>query len=97
MENGCSVIGAFEKLPEIHEGKLKLKPGDLIVCFTDGLADLQNPQGEYFEQERLITFLKNQRDFFPSEINKNLEEEIINFTAGQPSEDDIAVLTCKIF
>ncbi|HOY13648.1 MAG TPA: PP2C family protein-serine/threonine phosphatase, partial [Saprospiraceae bacterium] len=97
LENGCSVIGAFEKLPEIHEGKLELKQDDLIVCFTDGLADLQNPQGEYFEQERLISFLKSQRGFLPSEISKQLEEEIINYTAGQPSEDDIAVLTCKIF
>lgn len=96
LTSGCSVIGAFEKLPEIKEGVLDLKKDDLLVCFTDGLADLRNPVGAYFEQTRLITFLKEHMKKDVQQLHAALEQEILDFSAGLPAEDDIAVLSCKI-
>lgn len=96
LTSGCSVIGAFEKLPEIKEGILDLKKDDLLVCFTDGLADLRNPVGAYFEQTRLIAFLKEHMKKDVQQLHAALEQEILDFSSGLPAEDDIAVLSCKI-
>lgn len=95
LTSGCSVIGAFEKLPEIKEGILDIEKEDLLVCFTDGLADLKNPMGSYFEQTRLTEFLKSKMELDVQSLLSALEEEIVDFSAGIAAEDDIAVLSCK--
>lgn len=96
LTSGCSVIGAFEKLPEIKEGILDISKNDLLMCFTDGLADLKNTAGQYFEQSRLIGFLNENKDKSVYEMHKSLEKEIVSFSNGLQAEDDIAVLSCKL-
>lgn len=97
LESGCTVIGAFEQLPYIEEGKLDLKQETIILCFTDGLADLKNLQGQYFEEEKIFEFVNKNRNLPPIEFNQKLLLEIDRFKENIPITDDIAVLTCKIF
>jgi sigma-B regulation protein RsbU (phosphoserine phosphatase) len=56
--------GALEELPatgmalgilpdtEFEERALALSPGDLLLCFTDGIIDQRLPSGERFGRER---------------------------------------------
>jgi len=96
LDKGCTVIGAFEKLPEIKEDTIKLDKDALIMCFTDGLADLQNEQGAFFDDNKIEDFVQNHSDISPKNFNKNLIEEIENFKGELNYVDDIAVLTCKL-
>ena len=96
LESGCSVIGAFEKLPEIKEETLTLTKGDLLVCFTDGLADLQSRGGEYFEEKGLLNFIQTHRGQSANGFNDALLTEINEFTENDKYFDDIAVLTFKM-
>jgi sigma-B regulation protein RsbU (phosphoserine phosphatase) len=96
LDKGCTVIGAFERLPEIKEDIIKLEDDALIMCFTDGLADLQNQNGEFFDDIKIESFVADHSDVLPQEFNKNLIEEIDNFKGELNYVDDIAVLTCKL-
>ncbi len=96
LKSGCTVIGAFEKLPEIEEEKIELKDEALILSFTDGLADLKNQNGEYFEDDRIESFVKKHAKSDVDTFNEELLKEIDSFKGDTEYVDDIAVLTCKI-
>jgi sigma-B regulation protein RsbU (phosphoserine phosphatase) len=97
LTTGCSVIGAFDKLPEIKEGVLDLDGECYLLSFTDGLGELSNGKGDYFEEAHLIPFIAKNSAILPDEFNKRLLEEIEVFRGREEYLDDIAVLTCKIF
>jgi phosphoserine phosphatase RsbU/P len=97
LTQGCTVIGAFEKLPEIKSGQHELKPGSLVLAFTDGLGELRNKENIYYEETHLLPFIKENCANLPEEFNKRLLEEIELFRGEEEYMDDIAVLTCKIF
>ena len=45
---------------EIRRGTMQLKPGDLFVCFTDGVVERANPSGKLFGDRRLRGALAGQ-------------------------------------
>lgn len=96
LDKGCTVIGAFDKLPEIKEEVIKLTQDAMILSFTDGLAELRDADGVFFENERIKDFLEKNAKKSAQEFNNRLLEEINNFKGGQEYSDDIAILTCKI-
>jgi phosphoserine phosphatase RsbU/P len=96
LDQGCSVIGAFEKLPTITEEVLDINDSCIILSFTDGLGELKNQKGEYFEEQQLIPFIDKNFGFLPNEFNNKLLEDIEVYRDGIEYFDDIAVLTCKI-
>jgi sigma-B regulation protein RsbU (phosphoserine phosphatase) len=96
LDKGCTIIGAFEKLPKIEEEMIKLEHNSLIFSFTDGLVDLQNEKGEYFEDERIEEFIKGNKISSADSFNNELLNKIDEFKGTQSYPDDIAILTCKI-
>ena len=97
LDKGCTVIGAFEKLPEIEETKIDLDHEALLLTFTDGLADLQNSEGAYFDDDKTENFVKTNASLSVNDFNDRLLNEINNFRGEEEYSDDIAVLTCKIY
>ncbi|MDG2450417.1 MAG: PP2C family protein-serine/threonine phosphatase, partial [Saprospiraceae bacterium] len=97
LEEGCTVIGAFEKLPEIKEATIDLGKESLIMCFTDGLADLRNDFGDYYNDEKIERFVNTNGIKPAEEFNQILLKEIDKFKQDQQYPDDIAILTCKVF
>lgn len=97
LESSCSFIGAFEKLPEIREEQVDLSDEAMIMCFTDGLADLRNQNEEFFGDQAIEKFVDNYFQLDPDSFNDELLKEIDHFRGKMEINDDIAVLTCKIF
>lgn len=97
LKQGCTVIGAFDRLDSINEERIELEPNMTIMSFTDGLADLINDENQYFEETRLHAFIKENCTLNPQAFNDKLLEEIESYRQNQNFSDDIAVMTCKIF
>ena len=97
LDKGCTVIGAFEKLPDIEETKIDLDHEALVLTFTDGLADLQNEEGAYFDEDKTEKFVKDNANLSVQDFNDRLLNEINTFRGEEDYSDDIAVLTCKIY
>lgn len=97
LKTGSTVIGAFDKLPFIQEESISLKPDALLFCFTDGLADLQNNEGTYYEENQIRDFVLSNKKLSPSEFNKKLIKEVEDFKEEKEYVDDIAILTTKIY
>lgn len=97
LTKGCTILGSFEDLPVIETGHLHLDDDAFIVTYTDGLTDVQNEKEEYFDENLLENFVKENDTQSCKEFNKKLYDHINQFRGEQPFPDDFTLLTGKIF
>jgi sigma-B regulation protein RsbU (phosphoserine phosphatase) len=94
LDQGCTVIGAFDDIPEIDMGEVALENEGIILMFTDGLTDLKNASGEFFEEHHIEGVIKRYKGHSAREFNETLVGELEMFKGEMEYPDDIAVLTC---
>lgn len=96
LESGCTIIGAFDTLPEINMGTVTLShPGTIFAC-TDGLTDVVDDMGAYFDDEQIgKALLQNAGDMSATEVNEAIMHEVDTFRGTRSYPDDIAMLSCK--
>jgi len=97
LDTGCSFIGAFEKLENIKEEKIQLTDEAMVLSFTDGLPELKNNNDEFFNDVMLEQFVNINGHLDPESFNAKLLQEVDLFRGDSDIDDDIAVLTCKIY
>ena len=83
---------------EIRRGSLQLQPGDLFVCFTDGVVERSNPAGKLFGDRRLRSALVGQ-PLGDAQALVQLRDRLVgtleNYADGQLAEDDITFVLCQ--
>lgn len=97
LKNGCTILGSFQELPNIEVGEVELTEPALILTYTDGLIDVQNAVGEYFDDLLLKKFVEENHQLSAAEFNHRLQEQINIFKGDQGYPDDFTVLTTKFF
>ncbi|MGE0404530.1 MAG: SpoIIE family protein phosphatase, partial [Kofleriaceae bacterium] len=83
---------------EIRRGSLQLRPGDLFVCFTDGVVERANKTGKLFGDRRLRNTLTGQalRDGASLlQLRDRLVSTLDGFSEGLAAEDDITFVLCQ--
>jgi serine phosphatase RsbU (regulator of sigma subunit)/anti-sigma regulatory factor (Ser/Thr protein kinase) len=84
----------FKKL--ITSEKLKLKKGDMLFIYTDGITEAMNEKREQFGEQRLLDFIYKYNHLPASEFKQKLNDEIATFTKGYPQSDDITFVVVKL-
>jgi sigma-B regulation protein RsbU (phosphoserine phosphatase) len=74
---------------------IEMTRGDFLVCFTDGVTDALNPQGEDFGLQRLEQIIWANRQYSAIGIAAAVERAIQEFTGGAPRFDDITILIAR--
>lgn len=97
LNKGCTILGYFDEIPEIEVGEVDLSEESLLMTYTDGLTDIRNPEGNFFETDSLHDFVKKYHLLTAKGFNAKLLEQIREFKGEAEFPDDVAVLTCKIF
>jgi len=97
LDKGCTLLGIFDELPSVVKGVEKIDANSIVVNYTDGLTELENEQGVFFEQERLIDFIKKNHQLKIKKFNIKLLQEINTFKGTKQFSDDITLLSCRIF
>jgi len=91
LSKGCTVLGMFDKLPEIETETISLNTNDNLYCYTDGISEIIVNGGKQLEVSGIIEHIEkhgNKIDIVVANIstliqNKNKEKE---------REDDITFL-----
>jgi sigma-B regulation protein RsbU (phosphoserine phosphatase) len=96
LESGCTIIGAFETLPELKMGEVRLtSPGTIFAC-TDGLTDITNEMGKYFDDDEIKAVIDREEGFTSAaELNEALMSKVDLFRGTRAYPDDIALLACN--
>ncbi len=91
---GGRALGWFPDNPlqEIH---VEMQPGDLIVYYTDGLTEAENPQGEYYGEERLVHAVLKVAGHSAQEVRDFILQDVEAFCAGQPPFDDLTMMVVR--
>lgn len=73
-----------------------LEPGDVLLCYTDGVTEARSPEGELFEVERLGETVKRHVGEPCEAVIEAVREAVRTWTHDQPvNDDDITMVALK--
>jgi sigma-B regulation protein RsbU (phosphoserine phosphatase) len=67
----------------------------VLVAYSDGVTETQNPKGEEFGTVRLQEVISQNLDRTASGIRDKIEAALSAFAQGTPAVDDITLLIVK--
>lgn len=97
LKHGTIGLGMFEELPKIVDGEIKIEPGSVIVCFTDGLVETENTKSQDFGTERLEKLMLTYFNDSVSDLNEIIIQSLNDFKGDAPYHDDLAILSCRFY
>jgi serine phosphatase RsbU (regulator of sigma subunit) len=80
---------------DYREGRAQLRPGDVLVTYSDGVTEQTNPQGEEFGIVRLQETVAQNLDRSAAGIRDKIEDALSKFAQGTPAVDDITLVIVK--
>ena len=84
------IVGAFS-FASYHSGTLYLNKGDVLVVYSDGLTEAENPQGDMLGEDRVKEVICREASAGAKQLEEKLLETIQNFTVGRSQTDDITI------
>jgi sigma-B regulation protein RsbU (phosphoserine phosphatase) len=98
LEDGSTVLGAMHPLPFLNEGFVTGLEDFLLFCYTDGLTETINEQGQEFGMEALLRYFSQdnayQKDL--KTIHQDLIVALDEFKGRNGYHDDITILSCRV-
>lgn len=94
MSRGGRAIGWFPDNP-LREVELQLDPGDILVYYTDGLTDAENPQGENFGEVRLAQSVLEVANESADDILNHILQSVEVFAEGVTPFDDLTLVVVR--
>jgi len=89
-----TALGVMEG-QEFSLNKIKLKPGNKIVMFTDGVTEAVDINGAFFGEKRLEELLQKYYDADAKTITKAIFEALKDFIGEAQQADDITLLVLE--
>src|SRR2546421_7126547 len=80
---------------DYREGRTQLRPGDVLVAYSDGVTEQTSPKGEEFGTARLQEVILQNLDASAAGIRDKIEAALTAFAQGTPAVDDITLLIVK--
>jgi sigma-B regulation protein RsbU (phosphoserine phosphatase) len=97
LRKGCMGLGMIDEIPVIHHDRVSIAPREVLVCFTDGLVEVENNAGEEYGEERVSSILTAHADSEMDDFNHILKEDFDSFRGSNPAHDDFALLSVRFF
>ena len=94
LDSNGMVVGAFP-FAEYNESCLELHPGDLLVCYTDGITEPENAYGEEFGEGRLIDLVHKHRNENNHEIIRIVLDAVRSWTGVPELHDDMTLMLAR--
>jgi phosphoserine phosphatase RsbU/P len=94
IDRGEQPLGMFPET-RYYQYYLSLKPGDVLVLYTDGVTEAADPSGEEFGRERLADAVKRSYKLPAREIVASLELAVLEWTDNVGANDDVTFFIIK--
>jgi sigma-B regulation protein RsbU (phosphoserine phosphatase) len=94
LEGGGPVLGI---LPTAiyREQHAHLEEGDMLVLYSDGVTEANNPSFDEFGEDRFIEVLRQYRNEPATSIVEAVTKALTDFAAEAPQADDITLVVAK--
>lgn len=95
LEAGGTIVGMFPD-SEYQEQRIDIRPGDLLLAFTDGVTDAMNPNQEAFGEERLKTLVRQIAHLPVAQIVSRISQELRAWMRDALQFDDLTFIAAKM-
>jgi PAS domain S-box-containing protein len=85
-------IMGMEKGFVFGETRLRLRPGDRLLFYTDGAPEATDASDQLYGQDRLLQALEQQRGRSPDEALDRVMEGLREWSGSETLEDDVTLL-----
>jgi sigma-B regulation protein RsbU (phosphoserine phosphatase) len=80
---------------EYEERPISIRPGDIVLMYTDGVTEVEGADGVQFGEEHLVRLLRANAALSSREIHQALYKEIRNFARPDHVFDDVTMVVVK--
>jgi len=84
-------LGMFESAT-YQTSDLKLEPGDMLVLYTDGITEAENPEGKAFEESGLEAVIARTSGSDPVQVGAAILAAVTAYAADARLGDDLTAL-----
>ncbi len=91
---GC--LTGFVGETQYEKETLLLEKGDIILTFTDGVTEVENPEGKDFGPGALIDFVRENQALPAGELTEKIFAEVKNFSRDAKLRDDFTLIIIKV-
>lgn len=95
LNKGCIGLGMLEEIPKIEIEKIKLHKNTVLICYTDGLVELENNNSIPFETENLIKVVRKNFNLSMTDLDSTIFRRLNEFKGEADFLDDTAVMSCR--
>src|SRR5579883_1394460 len=94
VEPAALPLGLFSQ-GDYPIGRVVLHPGESMVLYSDGITEAQHPNGDAFEEERLLDCLRRHAENEVETIADSVLQDVARFRAAGPQQDDMTLLIIR--
>ncbi len=95
LTEGGLLLGVVENA-EYDEGEIKLRNGDMILMYTDGVSEAMNNDEEEFGEKQIAHIVSRNKELPLDELLGLIEKEVSIFHGSSSYADDFTLLAAKI-
>ncbi|MFY9844998.1 MAG: SpoIIE family protein phosphatase [Terriglobales bacterium] len=93
LDCGGTVVGLFDNL-SFPEATVQLRPGDVLVTYSDGVTEPENDYGE-FGEERLIQLVRENRHLPLERITEIVVAAVADWIGEDEQPDDVTLVLAR--
>ena len=93
LDCGGTVVGLFDNL-SFPEATVQLRPGDVLVAYSDGVTEPENDYGE-FGEERLIQLVRDNRHLPLERITEIVTTAVADWIGDNEQPDDVTLVLAR--
>jgi len=88
-------LGLFEEANYVN-CSCELKPHDVVLLFTDGLFEVEGPQGDFYDYPRLLNAVGRRSNLSTEQLCHDLIDEVQQFSANKEFSDDVCLVAMEV-
>jgi PAS domain S-box-containing protein len=96
LRSGGTPLGLFADRVYSSSRAIRLEPGDVVVLFTDGIAESCDLAGIEFGTRGVLELIRSHRRDPAHQILEALNKAACSFQSGGPQLDDMTTVVCKV-
>ena len=95
IASGGPPIGLFPCV-QYEQHEFDLRPHDALICFSDGLCEIEDPDGEMWDEEALRESVVQSAGLNAAETVQSLVNAALGFARGAAPRDDLTVMCVRV-
>ena len=80
----------------LEERSEPLRPGETWLFFTDGVSEAMNGEADMFGEERLMRLLEEGAALAPADLQRTVEDAVLEFTGARVHADDLTMVFVRV-